>query len=198
MSKKEIQVYIVIPAVVLILVAAWFLLYHSPMQKAKNEAVLKILVLEGKVEDRISRQEVDMLQSEIDSLNSYLKNQEARIYPVEDLLKLGTDIKEMVKPFGLKLITITPDYKSISKIGPEMQDVGELPLQINIHSTFKQFTSFLDGISDLPYALRVNEIQILKPEKGYDLHINIKGVIVLRKERIPGVDNSKQKVSHRA
>ena len=196
LSKKEIQVYIVIPVVVLTLIIAWYVMYYTPLDKAQKESQRKILVLEGKIEDKVTTQQVDMLQFEIDSLEKYLKSQEARVYPVEKLLGLGNELKEMVKPFGLKVITITPDFKSVSKIGPAMKDVGELPLTINFQATFNQFSKFLDGVPDLPYVLRVNEISIQKPEKGYDLLINIKGVIVLRKERVPSVDNSKQKVSH--
>ena len=196
---KKNQMLIIWPVILIAVVAAWYFLIFSGIQKEQSQLQNEMIVLQEKLKDRISKSQIELIQTEIDSLNTFLNTQNKRIYPVENLLTMGQEIEKMVKGYGLRLVTITPDFNSVTNLGQSMQDISELPVNIVFYGTFHELTKFIDSIEDLPYVMRIDEVHISKPEdkKGI-LDIDFKGVIVLRKERVSSDDNLTQKLSRQA
>jgi len=181
-------------------IVVWVLLIYMPAQKKIEKLNIEKARLEEKVRAEISDQQVQFMKNMVDTLIVKLERAEARIYPLNRLLKLGEDIDHICSDFGLKLVTITPDYSQISIIYKEQQEVSELPVSFRVEGQFSQLAEFLDAIPTFPFLMRVNAFNIEKLDivKDTKLMIELKGAVVLRKERVDEVTNENLNLPNKA
>ena len=80
----------------------------------------------------------------------------------------------------------------------EQKAFCELPITTEFRGTFQEFTRFMDGLPDFPFALRVHGVSLLKESQSRtELKIELQGVIVLRKEETLERSNENQGVRNR-
>lgn len=179
MNKK----FVIMPSLIVLLFVGWFMTFHKPVSREMGILGEQLTELEEKEKQIVSEAEVRAVRSEVDSLFSKLDEGMGRIYPEKQLLDLGRAVDNIGKHFGLKLISIVPDYESLSLFIEDQGDISELPVTMVFEGSFQEFTQFLDGISEFPLVLRVNEVTLEKEDQDRtELSIQMRGIIVLRKE----------------
>lgn len=179
MNKK----FVLMPSLGVLLFVGWFMTFHKPVRREMGILGEQLTELEEKEKQIVSEAEVRAIRSEVDSLFSKLDEGMGRIYPEKQLLDLGRAVENIGKRFGLKLISIVPDYESLSLFIEDKGEISELPVTMVFEGSFQEFTQFLDGISEFPLVIRVNEVTLEKENQdSTELNIQMRGVIVLRKE----------------
>ena len=192
MDKKIVM----LPSVLIALLVAWVVAFYLPVSKQTKEMNQRLIQLEEKEREAIPEREVVLMERLVDRLSSKLDSCTQRIYPEEKLLDLGRVVEKIGKTYGLKPVSIAPDYGSLSRLAQSQEEISELPMMIEFGGSFSGFSRFIDGISDLPYAMYVREVVIQKDEEQRSsLSFQLKGVIVLRKaEVLPNDVTMKEKL----
>ena len=168
--------------VVIIIVGVVFV--YMPASKEMGVLREQFNRLEERERNNVSELQVREIRRAVDSLYASIDEGMKRIYPEEQLLDLGRAVENIGKEYGLELISIVPDYESLSLFTEATEDISELPMLIEFQGGFDQLTQFLDGIPEFPFVLKINEVNIERMEQdSIDLWIQLRGVIVLKKER---------------
>jgi Tfp pilus assembly protein PilO len=179
-NKKRIM----LPLMITILVIMWFTGIYLPISRETGILNKRISSLQIKMGKEIPELKIKMIKIVVDSLNNQLNNLEQRFYPENELLELGRLIEKIGKRFGLSLVSVTPDYESLSLLIEKKEEVFELPMKTEFKGTFRQFTKFMDAIPELPFVFKVSGVYLLKESQSHpELKIQLQGVIVLKKER---------------
>ena len=98
---------------------------------------------------------------------------------------MGRAFEDIGKGYGLKLISIAPDYGTLSMLSQSKEVLSELPMTMMFEGRFSGFSGFMDGIEDFPFLVKIREVSINKEEEtASTLEIQLRGVVVLRKERV--------------
>lgn len=169
----------ILSALFLVLVVAWAGILILPSQKEIATLNSRLITLQDKERSRISPMDVQILHSRVDSLQVSVNRKMKRIYPGEKLLDLGRTIEQLGTRYGLKLLSIAPDYNSLDLFRRDNQ-ISDLPVQMNFEGRFRDFGRFLDQRTTFPFVLRVNKIELDKSEPQLDkLTIALKGVLVI-------------------
>jgi hypothetical protein len=171
--------FIVVLGALVVGMVAWLVIFFLPLQKNISQLNEKIRMYEGKMETKISDQEIASMMAEVDSLNVKLEEKRDKIYPLSGFLDLGGDLKAIGSEHGLKLEAIRPDYTKLSEVGKTESDISELILTAEYSGTFKELTQFLDSKDKFPFWFGFHEIMITKKESGTDIDIGLKGKIIL-------------------
>ena len=190
MDKKLLTMVVFL----VILVAGWIMGIYFPDQKEIGELESRLNTLVQKGKEHITEGRVQVMMQIVDSLAKNLNAGMNRIYPEEKLLDLGRAVDQIAREYRLILVSITPDYASLSLFKENQEEISELPMMMEFNGSFQNMTRFLDNMSTFPFVLRVNEVTIQKKEQNSSgLKIDLRGVIVLRKERSNEriVDNTK-------
>jgi len=190
---------VLIPSVIFVLIVGWVVAVYLPARREVGVLKKRLETLEEKEQLAISSEKVRMMKEVVDSLSSRLNSGMKRIYPEEGLLDLGRVVEKVGKRYGLRLISIAPDYESLSLFSEKKKEISELPMTIEFKGKFTQFARFLDGISEFPIILQVNEVSMEKVAQGSsELTIKLRGVIVFRKERVRESAGKRKDVTNRA
>ncbi len=169
---------------VVVLIAGWVVGIYFPGKKEIDQLEGKLSILVQKGKEQISEGRLEVMMGVVDSLATDLSTGMKRIYPEEELLDLGRSIDNIASQYNLILVSISPDYSSLSLFQEKDTEISELPMMLEFNGRFKHMTRFLDNIPDFPFILRVNEMKIQKEElSSSGLTFELRGVIVLRKER---------------
>jgi Tfp pilus assembly protein PilO len=178
--NKKIVIW---PSFAVLVLIGWFMTFHKPVRREMGILSGQLRELEKKEKEIVSEEEVRAIRSEVDSLFSKLDEGMERIYPEKQLLDLGRAVENIGKHFGLKLISIVPDYESLSIFIEDKGEISELPVTMEFEGSFQEFTQFLDGISEFPLVIHVNEATLEKGNQdSTELNIKMRGVIIMRKE----------------
>jgi len=174
----------IIPAAIVVIAAGWFFLVYGPFNKTIAEYTKQRLILENKDKLSISDLRVQVMKTEIDSLTRRLERDMSRLYSEDQLLDLGRVIDRIGKKYGLKLVTITPDYKGLPQLIGEQEKITVFPMTITFGGTFVQFTKFLDDITNFPIVFQAESISLTKEEgSGSKIKGEMRCKIVMRKNR---------------
>ena len=181
MLKNKI---IIISALMVVMIITWFVVIYMPDSKNIGKMKDRLAVLEEKERQGISERKVHILENHIESLNKKLKSNLDRIYPQQQLVDLGGHVEKIGKQYHLRLVSIFPEYSSLSQLHEGGQEFNELHVTIEFAGLFHRVAEFLDNIDEFPFVIRVNGVTLEKKiEKQSELKITLQGVIVLRKER---------------
>ena len=184
MNKYQLKIFI-LPLATLVLFIVWLSVLYLPVTRDKKELEKKWGLLQNQIRSEVPESRLGTMKTFVDSLFAYIDVREEHFYPVEKLLDLGRAIEQIGKQYGLTLISVSPGYESLSLIQKAEEGVTELPLTLEFTGSFIQFAKFVESVPDFPYVIRVNEVFLEKEsEDQLALTLNIKGVIVLRKESV--------------
>lgn len=176
---------ILLPSLAFLLLAGWFVVIYLPVQREMGDLKKRLTALTERARNEIPEVQVRSMKVVVDSLSSKLKEGLNRVYPQEKLLDLGRQIESIGGRYGLRLSSIAPDYQSLSQLKEGGKEILELPMTMEFEGEFLRFARFLDGIPEFPFVMRINEVLFeKKTEESSVLKIQLRGVIVLRKERV--------------
>lgn len=182
MNKSQLKIFI-LPFATVVLIIVWLSVLYLPVIRNKKELENKWELLQNQIRSEVPEARLETMKTFVDSLFAYIDVREGHFYPVEKLLDLGRSIEQIGKQYGLKLISVSPDYESLALIQKTEEGVTELPLTLEFTGSFIQFAKFVESVPDFPYVIRVNEVFLEKESEDKPaLNVIIKGVIVLRKE----------------
>jgi Tfp pilus assembly protein PilO len=179
---------------VVVLIIGWTVGIYMPGKQDIDQLQGKLDTLLKKGKDQITEGRLQVMMDVVDSLGKDLIAGMNRIYPEEQLLDLGRAIDNIARKFDLALMSVAPDYSSLSLFKDDQAEISELPMMMELSGKFQQMARFLDSVPEFPFVLRVTEMKILKGEQSSSgLTFELRGVIVLRKERSNEriVDNAK-------
>jgi Tfp pilus assembly protein PilO len=183
MNPKKSPWYL-LPALMAAASLFWIVLMFIPMQKESQRLSLRLDELWGKMKQEIPEVEIRHAQGKVDSLVVSVENAERRLYPESELLKLGGVLETAGSRFGLKLVSVAPQYDSLTVVVNSKETISELPLRIEYTGTFDQLSRYLDQASEFPFILKMNGISIKKADPANpELSIQINGGVVIKKER---------------
>ncbi len=189
---------VLIPSVIFILIVGWVIVVYLPACRESGVLENQLKSLEEKQRQAIPDTRVRMMRDVVDSLSSRWESRMGQFYPEEGLLDLGRVVEKIGKGYGLQLISIAPDYGSLSLFSERGEEISELPMIIEFKGKFSQFARFLDGISEFPIILRIHEVSMERIAEGNsELTITLRGVIVFRKERVHESPEKRKDVTNR-
>jgi hypothetical protein len=167
------------------MIAMWMVFLHLPARHNVSQMKSRLAVLEERERQQISESKILLMQAVLDSLNIQLKERLDTIYPAEDLGGLGDAVEKLGKEYGLNLVDITPDYRSLSQLHDVNQDLSEIAVTIEFAGRFSAFTRLVDHIDRFPFAMKIIGVALEKnPDEKSDLKIILRGVVFLRKEGV--------------
>lgn len=179
MNKKTI---IIISGFFLIVIA-WILLILMPYLTDKKGLELKIEDLEKRRSERISEEQLNTVENEIDSINAVFDVVTSKLLPEDRLLNLGRQMERIGKLYGLKMISINPEYENLNIFGEVGKAKTEFPTAIEYEGTFNQFTRFVDDINNFPILFRMTEVVLQKESiRQRNLSMIIRGKIVVKRK----------------
>ena len=179
MNKTQIKVFI-LPLMTIIFFIVWLGAFYLPVTREKKLLEKKWELLQEQIKAEVPEVHLQSMKTFVDSLFAYIDVREEKFYPAERLLDLGRAIDQIGKQYELILISVSPDYESLTLIRETEEGVSELPLTLEFTGSFMNLANFIESVRDFPFVIRVNEVFLIK-ESESQLDITIKGVIVLRK-----------------
>lgn len=195
MDKKQIF----LPTFLVGLLSAWLVFAFLPVRRETVALKERLRELEDRERKEIPEAQVDLMEAVVDSLALKYDISMDRIYPEKKLLDLGPDVEAVGKKYGLRLISIAPDYESLSSFAESQGEISELPVRIHFQGSFRGFAGFLDKLPQFPFAMRVHQAVLHKEEEdGSAINIQLQGVVILRKERVRDDVLNQKKVMNQA
>jgi Tfp pilus assembly protein PilO len=175
-------------------VIIWGILYYLPRHTKVSTFAKEILSLKKRADSDISEKTIVEIKKRVDSLDSLNEEQEKRIFPAKKLTGIGDYINDLGKKYNLKLLSVTPEYASLTPISVNNEEINDLPLNIEFEGLFLNFAKFLDGIPKFPYAMQIKEVRLSRASlRGSKLLIDLRCVIVLKKNlETAGSENIKK------
>jgi len=185
MKSMKIQTGFILPLIVLLGAVAWFFIYHQPTQKKIGNVKRELTALKEKIKKDVPETIIQSVARQSDSLSAALESRKMRIFPYSDLINFGDAVQPVAKKYGLTLVSLKPDYKSLAILESDTSEVCELPISIETEGKFEAFAKFANDLSVLPFALRVDEFFIERIDKQTgQINFEIKGVVFLRKAAV--------------
>jgi hypothetical protein len=164
--------------------ALWIAFILVPSNKKIGELNKQLAELRKKESQEIPLYVVESLENLVDSLSAILSNEQQRFFEEKNLLELGRVMESIGREFGLKLVSIAPEYESLSMLTDETGEIFELPSIIRFEGYFLQFAKFLDAIPSFPFIIKPLQVKIenIDPDRRKVL-IELKGIIAIHKEQ---------------
>jgi Tfp pilus assembly protein PilO len=183
MNTKKNPWYL-LPALMAAVNLFWVALMFLPLRKESVQLSVRLNELRAKTKQEIPEPEIRRVQSKVDSLAVAVASVEQRLYPESELLKLGGVLETVGSRVGLKLVSVAPQYDSLTVVVNSKETINELPLRIEYEGTFVNLSRFLDQASEFPFILKMTGISIKKANPGNpELFIQLSGGVVIKKER---------------
>ena len=191
---------VLIPSILFGLIICWFIFIYLPARKEMGNLHEKLAQLVQKQKEIVPEHKIHQMRLVVDSLKTEVDSCLSRFYPDEELVTLGRMVDALSKRHKLTLISVVPDYESLSVFSDQTDDIFELPLTFTFDGEFRSLTQFLDDMPGFPYVMRLNEVLIEKEDVTSEgIQIIVKGVIVFRNEEMSkdeDVSISESKLAH--
>jgi len=188
MKPKKVQTGFILPLVVILGAVAWFFVYYQPTSKKIQTVNRELAVLREKIKKDVPESLILSVQRQSDSILVSLENRKTRIYPFSDLIRFGDAVEPVVKKYGLALVALKPDYKSLPALEADTSEICELPISFEVSGKYDAFTKFMDDVPVWPFAVRVDEYFITRMVKETrEVDFEVKGVLFLRKATVKSV-----------
>ncbi len=188
MDKK----LIILSAVIAVIVIGWVFVYYMPASQELSVLNVDLADLREKENKKISQSEVNVIQSSVGKLISDIEEKMIRVYSGPLLLDLGRNVEKIAKDYDMDLIQIEVNYESLI-LFRSVEEISDLPVKMEFKGTFSNFSKLLDDVTNLPFAMRLQKIEIEKdqPETDY-LKIVVQGIIVIKNEKNGEVTKAKE------
>jgi Tfp pilus assembly protein PilO len=182
MKAKKIQTGFILPLVVILGAVAWFFVFHQPSRDKIRVIKQELVLLKEKIRKDVPESLIQSVQRQSDSISVALESKKTRIFPFSELIHFGDAVQPVVKKYGLTLVSLKPDYKSLAALEADTSEICELPISIQVEGKYDAFTKFMDDLATLPFAVRVDDYFIDRLNKETKLvNFEVKGVVFLRK-----------------
>ena len=112
--KQMNKQIIIIPSFILGLVVVWLISIYMPLNKEIGNLKMSLETLKEKERQIVPGHRVQVVRKSVDSLSTEIINLTKRLYPEDKLLELGQLIDEIGTAYSLSLVSVTPDYESLS------------------------------------------------------------------------------------
>ncbi len=176
--------YLIGSGIVIITVILWLVFYFQPIRSSVIKYSTDVKEWKQKISiASISKDEINKFEVIVDNLKSEIKNIEKKIYHVEEIDNIATELINFTKTYGLKVQSMVPDYAILFPLD-QVEGTGKLlvklPLKLKMTGRYKSVGKFLDDIEKLPFIFSVDEVMIdadvlMHPQ----LRITIKGYLFL-------------------
>jgi len=183
----------VLPGLLIVASIGLLVFVHSDYTKKIRETRDQLNVLEGKVKKDIPERHIRAMQRATDSLVVVLQRERRRIYPIEDLIQIGTRLQAIAKRYNLTMTALTPKYSSLINLDTDTSGIAELPVTVTLKGKFSGFTKLMDDLANLEFAVKVQYLSMVRQdEQTATVVIELKGEVFLRnagknEEPIPNV-----------
>jgi len=182
MKPKKVQTGFILPLAILLGAVAWFLVFQQPKMKKIRTIEHELGALREKIRKDVPESLIQSVQRQSDSISVSLESKKKRIFAFSDLIHLGDVVEPAVKKYGLTLVALKPDYKSLPALVADASEICELPISIQVEGKYEAFTKFMDDLAVLPFAVRADDYYIERLDKETrQANFEIKGVVFLRK-----------------
>jgi len=182
MKPKKIQIGFILPLAVLLGAVAWFFVFQQPKMKKIQTVQKDLAALREKIKKDVPESLIQSVQRQSDSISVVLESKKSRIYPFSDLIHFGDAVQPVVKKYGLTLVSLKPDYKSLPALEADTSEICELPISFQVQGKYDAFTKFMDDLANFPFAVRADEYFIDRLDKETkQVNFEVKGVVFLRK-----------------
>lgn len=176
-----------------VLLIGWFFLIYQRNQKDIGTLQKKLAYLQSEARKNIPESKIQEAKQQADSLQIVLNQKQSRIFPEKEFYDLGKKIGQAVGQYGLKIISIKPDYESLKNVRESSEDIKELPFQMELKGDFSQFTKWIDHLNALPFAIKFGEFSLEKESaSSLSLKIDLWGTVLLGKRKPGGDENEKK------
>lgn len=182
MDKSLLKIFY-LPILMIILIVIWIFTYYMPIQEQNKQLFERMTLLNGKVQQEVPEVKVSMMQIMVDSLKVKLNSNTQRLYPESELLNLGKLIESTCQKYDLKLVALSPDYKTLAVIASENTEISKMPLKIEVEGRFMQMAKMLDDLPNFPFVYQLEGFNILKESSSsIQLKIELNGMFLLKKD----------------
>ncbi len=177
----------------LLLLVAWYFLSYRNILKDNGKLRSRLSYYRSEAKKNIPEPQIQKMKRQCDSLQGVLIQKRSRVFPENDFQNLGKKIGQVVEKYGLKIVSIRPDYESLKNLGESREEIFELPFQLDLSGTFSQFTKWIDDMNTLPFAIKLGEFSLARETAGRSaLEIGLKGAVLLGKTKPGGNENEKK------
>jgi Tfp pilus assembly protein PilN len=180
---------------VLVMVAIAVLLFDRFFYAPQQRKVMR-LKEEAKMADRklqeltLLAQGLEASEAEITRLEEELKSLSGRTLRGEEFRAFLRHLARQSDPLQMKIVSVVPSEEKVipsaEKKGTMLADFRRVTVQLVLHSTFSRLESYLRGIEELPFLVRVEGLQIERNEEAHPL---LKATLKLRMFIIPTKEN---------
>lgn len=167
--NESLRALLIAVGLLLVICAAWFFLFYLPevarVNDIKNETDDLVTKLQSfRVDDR----QLAALEAQVKTLKTQIESTQKKIIKKDGLKSAVTQIEVQGRKFGLKFLTIIPDYDSLMEVDQQDQsdkEVLQLTVHIKLQGTYRSFGRFLESLRELPFLVSLGEISLLYNEK---------------------------------
>jgi len=183
----------IFPLLGLLLLVAWFFLGYQQLLKTNGKLRSQLSYYQSETQKNIPEPQIQKMRQQCDSLQAILVQKRSRVFPEDDFQDLGKKIGQVVDTYGLKIVSIRPDYESLKTLGESREEIFELPFHLDLTGTFSQFTKWIDDMNALPFAIKLGEFSLERENAERSaLLIGLKGAVLLGKTKQDGNENEKK------
>jgi hypothetical protein len=185
MKSSTLAKGFVFPLLALFGIILWTVLFLTPNRKQIKETKFSVKFLENKIKKDIPETQIQAIEKLADSLNSKLRQKESRIYPAEEMSDLVHFIQTSFKPYDLTVVTVRPVYENLADLEKDTTATAELPATVEVTGRFSGFTRLMDDLDRLPFAFKVNAVDLYRQDaEKASMDIELKGIVFLRKSGV--------------
>lgn len=179
---SEVKKIAIWGGVLLLIIVGWFFGIFNPINGATGKLYQRKQELLGNLGRDITPQEIQTLEISLDSLKTIYVKKNEKLFPQEELLQLGSFLREIGQDAGLRLVGLTPDYTRIRNFINPAQNVDQFPLEVEYEGPFNGLKRLWDSMETSDYFFKVNGYAIGRVEDmSSDLRIQLRGAMFIKK-----------------
>jgi Tfp pilus assembly protein PilO len=182
-----IRRYALSAGAIVVICAAWLILYFLPLQKQINEASKGVEEWEKKIKAAsVSQEAIDGLSDRVASLKDELTNIEKRIFYLSDMPEIASKLVRYGRSHRLKITSMTPNYDVLFDVG-ELHSQGKplvkVPLSLKMSGRYISLGGFISEVSSLPFVFSPDGFFLeANPEIHPRIDITVTGFLFLLNE----------------
>jgi hypothetical protein len=182
MKSSALAKGFVFPLLALFGIILWVVLFWTPNRRLVKETKFSVKFLESKIKKDIPESQIQAIQNLVDSLGADFNKKESRVYPAEEMGDLVHFIQTSFKPYDLTVVTVRPVYENLAALENDTTGTAELPATVEVKGRFAGFTRLMDDLDGLPFAFKVNSVDLYREDaEKASVDIELKGIVFLRK-----------------
>jgi len=168
----------------LAIIIIWVVFYYQPTLKHMHRVGNQVRRWSSMMRiSAIPEHKVKALQAEVSQLESDIATIEKKIYPIEEMPRIGRRIIQLGRRHNLVMIAMTPSYEvlfPVHSLSSSKKPLVKLPVTFVIRGRFFDIGRFLEDLPRLPFAFAVDEVSMeTTPDVYPNVNIQLKGYFFL-------------------